>query len=74
MAILERQISVNSSVIDDFDYNTIARALQVVFRTGGVYEYANVPPTVYLEFLNADSKGTYFNTNIRNRYGFVRLL
>jgi hypothetical protein len=38
-----------------------------------VYQYLNVPPAIYKEFLDAESKGQYFNGEIRDSYEFVRV-
>ena len=38
------------------------------FRSGERYLYFQLPPTCYQQLLQADSKGAYFNHNIRNRF------
>lgn len=41
----------------------------VVNMTDGTYlEYEDVPKKVYEEFLEAESKGSFFNRRIRNSY------
>ena len=42
----------------------------VTFVTGRVYEYVDVPVEVAASFQSAFSKGTFFNTYIRDRYDF----
>ena len=44
--------------------------LAVTFVTGRVYEYIDVPVEVAASFRSAFSKGTFFNTYIRDRYDF----
>jgi hypothetical protein len=44
--------------------------LTVTFTTGRIYEYFMVPPDVAASFQDARSKGTFFNTKIRDRYAF----
>lgn len=57
-----------SSVVDRIDYDAPTKTLEVQFRSGRVYQYANVPRAVYREFASAPSIGSYFNHEIRDRY------
>jgi hypothetical protein len=42
--------------------------LWVEFHKSGLYEYDNVPETVYRELRFHPSKGPYFDRHIRGRY------
>lgn len=42
--------------------------LSIWFRPAGHCEYRGVPHEVYLAFLAAPSRGTYYNDHIRDRY------
>jgi len=42
--------------------------LQVKFLSGLVYNYLNVPKEVYVELMASDSKGSYINRKIKNKY------
>ncbi len=42
--------------------------LVVAFRSGQIYAYQGVPLIKYQQFLNAPSKGNYFNTHIKKNY------
>jgi len=57
-----------SSVIAEIDYEREHSRLTVTFVSGRVYAYYLVPPREAAEFRAASSKGTYFNTHIRDRY------
>jgi hypothetical protein len=59
-----------STVIADFEYEPELARLTVTFTTGRIYEYFMVPPHVAASFHDAPSKGTFFNTKIRDRYAF----
>ncbi len=59
-----------SSVIADLEYEPELARLTVTFTTGRIYEYFMVPPDVAASFQSAPSKGTFFNTRIRNRFAF----
>ena len=41
-----------------------------MFVTGRIYEYVDVPVEVAASFQSAFSKGTFFDTYIRDRYDF----
>uniref|UniRef100_A0AA94EYJ3 KTSC domain-containing protein n=1 Tax=Flavobacterium columnare TaxID=996 RepID=A0AA94EYJ3_9FLAO len=59
---------VNSSVIRAIDYDVANSILYVKFKSGVLYKYHRVPETVFNSFLNARSKGTFFNLRIRDKY------
>ena len=59
-----------SSVIAKIDYEPEHARLTVTFTTGRIYRYFLVPPNVAAAFQAALSKGTFFNTHIRDRYTF----
>jgi hypothetical protein len=46
--------------------------LELRFRSGALYRYAKVPPSVHGALLVAESKGRYFNEAIRGRFGYER--
>ncbi|MGA1354220.1 MAG: KTSC domain-containing protein [Candidatus Limnocylindrus sp.] len=59
---------VRSSMIREIGYTTPKRQMHVRFNTGNVYGFSDVPVDVYSGLLKADSKGTYFNENVRDKY------
>jgi hypothetical protein len=67
------RIPVTSTDIRAVGYDTDSQTLEVEFNSGSVYQYAGVPLSEYEGLMNADSKGKYFNANIKKRYSFVRL-
>jgi len=48
--------------------------LDLMFRHGAVYRYVGMPPTVAGELRLADSKDTYFNRFIKDRFSYHRLV
>jgi hypothetical protein len=58
---------VESTVVDAIGYS---RVLEIVFESGRVYQYYDVPEEVFYGMLNADSKGKFFNANVRGKYSF----
>lgn len=59
---------VLSREIEWIGYEHKRNMLQVEFIVGSVYQYENVPETVYQEFLTAPSHGRFFESNIKNKY------
>ena len=64
---------VTSTNIRAIGYDADSQTLEIEFNKGPVYQYSGVPPGEHEGLMAADSKGTYFNTNIKNRYSFVKL-
>lgn len=64
---------VQSSNLRAVRYTALDEILDIQFRSGAVYRYLGVPPSVFTSLRNATSKGRYFYHNIRNRYRTIRL-
>lgn len=47
--------------------------LEIVFHSGGVYQYFDVPESEYHGLIQAGSKGQYFHTNIKDNYRYAKL-
>ena len=54
-------------------YERRSKILEIEFQSGAVYQYLAVPAGVYEELWKAESKGSYFNCEIRDAYAYVRL-
>ncbi|MGD2183128.1 lysine--tRNA ligase [Lusitaniella coriacea] len=61
-----------SVAIQSVDYDEEKKILRVDFNNGGIYQYNDIPGSVYKELKEAPSVGQYFNTHIRDKYGFNR--
>jgi hypothetical protein len=64
---------LQSSVLAAAEYFPELPALDIVFNTGDVYRYFEVPLSLYQDLLEADSKGAFFNAHIRNQFSFQHL-
>ena len=65
---------VDSVVIRSVGYDPTASVLEVEFvDSGEVYEYFDVPYSVYLELMGEESKGRYFNDFVKDLYASRRL-
>jgi hypothetical protein len=62
-----------STVVHTFHYNIDSLVLTVIFQSGAVYEYYDVPEDVYLLFTKARSKGTFLNQHIKGNYAFEKV-
>jgi KTSC domain len=62
-----------STAIADITYDRMRERLTVTFANGRTYEYVDVPAEVVASFQSAFSKGTFFNSYIRERYDFREL-
>ena len=59
-----------SNAVAEIRYDHARERLTVMFVTGRIYEYVNVPVEVAASFQSAFSKGAFFETYIRDRYDF----
>jgi hypothetical protein len=71
--ILEARMTEQSTAIDRIRYKENHGKLFVRFRGGGEYVYVGVPGEVHRSFVEAESKGGYFVSEIRDRYPYNRL-
>ena len=66
-------ISLESSALQAAAYAEGQALLYLLFRSGEVYRYFDVPEWQYQEFLAADSKGRYFGGKIRGQFRYERM-
>jgi lysyl-tRNA synthetase class 2 len=66
-------MDVESTAISEIDYDAGRTKLLVRFMSGEAYVYVGVPGEVHRSFVEADSKGRFFQQQIRDRYPFNRL-
>lgn len=62
---------VESSLLATVAYDGSESVLRLEFRDGAIYSYFAVPAAIYEALLAADSKGSYFNRQIRGRFRYV---
>lgn len=62
---------VDSSMIQSVAYDTSEQSLYVKFNNGRIYEYFSVPERVYIDLLNAESKGRFFRQEVLYVYDCV---
>jgi hypothetical protein len=68
-----RYQSVRSSAIISFRYDNEERELDITFTSGRTYRYFGVPLEIYVDLLDAESKGQFFNDRIKNAFAFAEV-
>lgn len=69
---MNRQL-VRSSNIRSIGYDQEKLILEIEFHSGGIYQYFEVPETIFNELMRAASHGSYFHRYIKNRYRYSKI-
>ena len=64
--------AVESTSLKSVGYRETEQRLRVEFINDTVYDYFGVRPAVHDALMVADSKGSFFNTQVKERYRFER--
>lgn len=62
-----------SSVVARMIYDGDSETLRIVYVSGMVYDYKNVPLEVYQAMKSSGSKGTFLNKHIKNNFEFEKV-
>jgi hypothetical protein len=80
MAIISEQISgetinvaIKSSNLKFASYNTSGKTLIVTFNNESIYEYYEVPWSLFTQLRMSESQGKFFNTEISKKYKYKKL-
>jgi hypothetical protein len=68
-----RRDPVASSNIASIGYDSPSQTLEIQFHSGAVYQYYNVPQTIYDALMASGSKGQFLNSQIKDRFPFARV-
>ncbi len=63
---------VTSSNVVSIGYDSSSMTLEVEFKDATVYQYFDVPETVYQELMRSDSKGRFMHNNINSAYRYAK--
>ena len=66
-------MEVESTSIEEIDYDAARAKLLVRFVSGERYVYVGVPGEVHRSFCEAASRGDFFLAEIRDRYPYNKL-
>lgn len=69
---MNRQL-VQSSNIRAIGYDPKTRVMQIQFHDGGVYDYADVPPSEHQALMTSKSIGGRFHSHIKSKYQSKRV-
>lgn len=64
--------AVESTSLKSVGYLESEQRLEVEFINGLVYDYFGVPPAVHEALMGSISKGSFFNTQVKERFRFER--
>jgi hypothetical protein len=62
-----------SSVIASMSHNAQTKILRITFVSGLVYDYKDVPESIFLAMKRSGSKGIYLNKYIKGKYAFEKI-
>ena len=68
-----RRQAVSSSNVAEVGYDEGQRTLEVLFHSGAIYQYFEVPPQIFTELLQTSSVGKYLNTNVKGNFRYARV-
>jgi KTSC domain len=62
-----------SSVVSAIRYYAATSTLRIIFVSGRVYDYKDVPEKVFNAMKTSSSRGIYFNQHIKGYYEFEKV-
>ena len=62
-----------SSMVAAIKYDVGSSTLPVIYVSGSVYEYKNVPEEVYTAMKTSFSKGAFLNQHIKGKYLYEKI-
>lgn len=69
-------IIANSTNIEKFRYDVELSILEIEFKKGGIYQYFDVPSSIYDEFrsqvISGGSAGQFFNAYIKGAFRYAK--
>jgi len=70
--VVDRQ-PVRSSNIKSIGYELKSKTLEIEFHDGGIYQYFEVPETVFHGLMGVPSHGSYFHRYIKDKYRWAKI-
>jgi hypothetical protein len=68
-----QRFPIPSTEFTKVGYQEDSETLEIQFVKGGVYQFFNVPPAVFNEFMSAPSKEGYYHSKIGERFPCSRI-
>jgi hypothetical protein len=69
---MDRQ-SVRSSNIKSIGYDPKSETLEIGFHSGDIYQYFDVPESIFNSLMSASSHGSYFHKYIKDKYRWAEI-
>jgi hypothetical protein len=57
---------VVSTSLKSIGYDQSTKTLEVELLQGAIYLYSDIPASLYRDLMNANSRGSFFHSNIRD--------
>lgn len=70
---VSRLVKVRSTMLFAVGYDAETQTMEVIFNSGGIYRYYDVPPHVYQGLVASESVGRYMWDNVFDTYTYERL-
>ncbi len=67
------RMTVSAAGISQVGYKIESETLEIAFSSGGVYQFFNVPSTVFDQLMSSPSKDEYYSANIGKRFPYLRV-
>lgn len=67
------RLPVVSSNVAEVGYDPATMTLEVAFHSGSVYQYFDVPESLYQEMLHAESVGRFLHEQIKSSYRYAKI-
>ncbi|MDI6734790.1 MAG: KTSC domain-containing protein [bacterium] len=64
---------VISSNMRTIGYDSKSQTLEIEFHSGDIYQYFNVPESIYNALMSASSHGSYFHHYIKDQYRWTKI-
>jgi hypothetical protein len=64
------RLPIESTLLASAAYFPDQTLLELEFRDGALYHFFDVPAECFQQLIAANSKGVFFNRNIRNRFRY----
>lgn len=66
-------VDIQSTNLKSATYDTEIKKLTMVFNSGNIYEYDNVPWELFTKFRMSESQGKFFNSNIARAFTYKKV-
>lgn len=70
---MEHYTAFQSASIVRISYDKSTSTLEVEFQNGSIYQYFDVPESVWEAFKLADSKGQFINSTLKGSYRYSKV-